>query len=337
MKVLAGILFFLVISRFPVLAQDYQYAQFYALPMYYNPAFSGSNMDARFSTGFRNQWTGLQGWKGWMASYDWYSRKASSGFGIFFSKDQMSRLGYSHSSGMFQYAYRGKFGKKVRVSSGIGVGFGQTSWSFSNRTFGDQLEGDPIRPASLDPLAGQSFSAGYFDMQLGFLVYSQTWWVSVSALHPHSPRYDIQGENTISPRISLSGGYRFEFSKPTDYKDQIVPKSITPVLLIRNQGNYSQMDLGMYLHYVPFVAGLWYRGIPVQPKGSSSINHDALTVLVGIKQNNLSIGYSYDINLSGLVGVLGGSHEITLTYEFKTKYLSLKGAKQSRALPCPSF
>jgi hypothetical protein len=59
--------------------------------------------------------------------------------------------------------------------------------------------------------------------------------------------------------------------------------------------------------------------------------------LVGIKQNNLSIGYSYDINLSGLVGVFGGSHEITVTYEFNTKYLSLKGIKQSKALPCPSF
>jgi type IX secretion system PorP/SprF family membrane protein len=318
-------------------AQDYQYGQFYALPLYYNPAFAGANLNSRLTAGYRNQWAGLQGWKGWLTSFDWYSKKASSGFGIYFSKDQIDRIGYTHSTGMFQYAYRGKLRKNIRISSGIGIGFGQVAWSLGGKVFGDQLEVDPVRPVSADALAGRSISAGYFDMQLGLLVYNQNWWVSLSGLHPHSPRYTIERENTISPRINLSGGYRFELEKPTDYKNQIIPRSITPAILLRNQGNASQLDLGVYIHYVPFVAGIWYRGIPTPVKGTKKLNQDALTLLVGIKQNNLSVGYSYDVNLSGLVGVLGGSHEITLTYEFKTKYLSLRGAKQSRALPCPSF
>jgi type IX secretion system PorP/SprF family membrane protein len=241
---------------------------------------------------------------------------------------------------MVQYAYRSKISKKIRLSTGIGLGFGQVGLNFSGLTFGDQLEGDPVAPFSADQVAGRSLSAFYPDIQIGFLVYSQKWWVSLSNLHPHSPTFELNGENQIQRRINLSFGYRFEMKKPTDYKGEISPNAITPAILIRNQGSASQLDLGIYMHYVPFVFGLWYRGLPTSfavKDGKKTLNQDALTALVGIKQNNLSIGYSYDVNLSGLVGVLGGSHEISVTYEFKTKYLSLKGLKHSKALPCPSF
>jgi type IX secretion system PorP/SprF family membrane protein len=336
------ILIFIVFTLwfFQSRAQDFQFGQFYAVPLYYNPAFAGSNLNSRLTTGYRSQWTGLQGWRGWLASFDWYLKNASSGAGIFFSNNQIGRLGYSQTTGMIQYAYRSKFTKKIRVSTGIGLGFGQVSWDFSNLTFGDQLQGDPVAPKSNDQVAGRSLSAFYPDVQIGFLVYSQKWWVSLSALHPHSPSYNLQGENQIQRRVNLSAGYRFELEKPTDYKGEISPNAITPAILVRNQGTVSQLDLGLYVHYVPFVFGLWYRGLPTTftvKDGKKTLNQDALTALVGIKQNNLSIGYSYDINLSGIVGVLGGSHEISVTYEFKTKYLSFKGFKQSRALPCPSF
>lgn len=320
------------------LGQDYQYAQFYALPLYYNPAFAGANLNSRLIAGYRNQLTGLDGWKGFITSYDWYSKKASSGFGVFFSNNKLKQLGYSQTTGMLQYAYRGKFNSKIRISTGVGIGFGQMSFSLSGLTFGDQIRYDPYLPNSGDALAGQSFSASYLDLQLGFLVYSQKWWASGSFLHPHSPTLtSVAGQNIIDPRINISGGYRLELEKVSDYKGELVPKSITPAVLFRSQGAGSQLDLGIYVHYVPLVFGLWYRGIPTKVKGSKSLNHDALTALVGVKQNNLSIGYSYDLNLSGLVPIYAGSHEITVTYEFKTKYLSLKGSKPTRALPCPSF
>lgn len=325
------------ILYFQVQGQDFQFGQFYALPLYYNPAFAGANLNSRLTAAYRNQWVGLQGWKGWLGSFDWHIKNANSGIGLYLSKNSIDRLGYEQTNGMLQYAYRGRLTKNLRVSTGFGIGFGQIAWSFGNQVFGDQLAGDPIRPKSVDPLAVLSLSDYYLDLQLGVLVYSQKWWTSVSVLHPHAPTYNLLGDNVIEPRINVSGGYRFEMKKPTDYKGEISPNAITPALLLRSQGHASQIDLGLYVHYVPFVFGLWYRGIPLPVKGSKTLNSDAITALVGIKQNNLSIGYSYDINVSGLVGVLGGSHEITVTYEFQTKYLSLKGIKGSKALPCPSF
>lgn len=331
-----GILIFFFLTGF-LQAQDYQFSQFYALPQYYNPAFVGANLNTRLTMAYRNQWTGLQGWPGWVGAFDVYLKNMSSGAGLYISNNKINPLGYSENSVMAQFAYRGKFSSKVRISSGLGIGFGQITSTLNGKIFGDQLMLDPVATTTTDPLAGKTLQATYLDLQVGILVYSQKWWASISGLHPHYPSVALDKESLIEPRINISGGYRFEMAKPPDYKGEISPNSITPAILLRSQGTASQLDLGLYAHYVPFVFGLWYRGLPIHKNNSKSLNHDAVTALVGIKQNNLGIGYSYDINLSGLVNTLGGSHEITVTYEFKTKYLNLKSFKQPRGLPCPSF
>ncbi|MDZ7648916.1 MAG: type IX secretion system membrane protein PorP/SprF [Cytophagales bacterium] len=37
-------------------AQDPQFSQYYAAPLYLNPAFTGTTQDHRFITNYRNQW-----------------------------------------------------------------------------------------------------------------------------------------------------------------------------------------------------------------------------------------------------------------------------------------
>ena len=63
-------------------------------------------------------------------------------------------------------------------------------------------------------------------------------------------------------------------------------------------------------------------------------NEDAACFLIGLRQDNLSIGYSYDVNLSGLVPMYAGSHEISLGYTFDKR---VPRQKIRHALPCPSF
>ncbi len=338
MKIRLAICVLLILPLCQIRAQDYQFSQFYALPLYYNPAFAGANLNSRAVTAYRSQWSGLKGWKGWASSFDWYLKNASSGVGLYFSRNFISQLGYGQSSGMLQYAYRARWRKDIRVSFGIGLGFNQYTWNPGQGILGDQLEKDPMPSQSQDPLATQGgLSASMFDMQIGILFYSKTWWAALSGLHPHSPTYTLAAENSLEPRINLSGGYRFELEKPVDYKDQVIPISITPAILIRSQGYSSQLDLGLYYHRPPFVTGIWYRGIPVPVSSLKVLNQDAATMLAGIKQNNLTIGYSYDVPLNGVTGPLRGSHEITLTYEFNTRYLRLKGKSHTRGLPCPTF
>ncbi|MEJ0030308.1 MAG: type IX secretion system membrane protein PorP/SprF [Bacteroidota bacterium] len=40
-------------------AQDAQFSQFYAAPLYLNPAFAGSTNQGRVGMNYRNQWPGI--------------------------------------------------------------------------------------------------------------------------------------------------------------------------------------------------------------------------------------------------------------------------------------
>ena len=42
-----------------VIAQDTQYSQFYAAPLYLNPALTGASELTRVGVNYRNQWPGL--------------------------------------------------------------------------------------------------------------------------------------------------------------------------------------------------------------------------------------------------------------------------------------
>ena len=44
-----------------VKAQDPQFSQFYAAPLYINPAFTGASEYTRIGANYRNQWPGISG------------------------------------------------------------------------------------------------------------------------------------------------------------------------------------------------------------------------------------------------------------------------------------
>ena len=52
-----------------LLAQDPEFSQYYAAPLYLNPAFTGTTADHRFIANFRNQWPNVaQGYVTYAAS-----------------------------------------------------------------------------------------------------------------------------------------------------------------------------------------------------------------------------------------------------------------------------
>jgi hypothetical protein len=65
---------------------------------------------------------------------------------------------------------------------------------------------------------------------------------------------------------------------------------------------------------------------------------EAFVALLGYRQDNFSIGYSYDMTISNLGLPSGGAHEISIAYLFdldisiKKPYLKIK-----RSLSCPKF
>ena len=69
-------------------AQDPQFTQFYANPLYLNPALAGSNICPRICINYRNQWPGISGtYVTTSASFDRYIFGIKSGIGVLVTND----------------------------------------------------------------------------------------------------------------------------------------------------------------------------------------------------------------------------------------------------------
>ena len=80
---------------------------------------------------------------------------------------------------------------------------------------------------------------------------------------------------------------------------------IAPALMFSKQGPLTQINGGVTLDTGVFTTGVHYRHAGSLP--------DALIGSIGLKANQLRIGYSFDYIISGFP-LSGGSHEIGLVY-----------------------
>jgi len=64
------------------LSQDPQFSQYYAAPLYLNPAFTGTSQSHRFIANYRNQWPNIaRGFVTTAVSYDVDLHQYNSGIG----------------------------------------------------------------------------------------------------------------------------------------------------------------------------------------------------------------------------------------------------------------
>ena len=104
--------FFLVLgmaSISPAFAQDPQYSQYYAAPLYLNPAMAGAEMMGRVGFNYRNQWPSLDAqFTTYSAYYDTYLPDYNSGVGVHVMQDTegASKLRSTSVSALYSYELR---------------------------------------------------------------------------------------------------------------------------------------------------------------------------------------------------------------------------------------
>ena len=88
-----------------VKAQDPEFSQFYANPLYLNPAFAGTARCPRISLNYRNQWPGISGtFITTSASYDQHVESLYGGLGLIVTNDQAANtLRTTRVSGIYSY------------------------------------------------------------------------------------------------------------------------------------------------------------------------------------------------------------------------------------------
>lgn len=307
---------------------DPHFSQYYAYPLWLNPALTGViDADARVTGNYRDQWTGLSdGYKTAAVSADFrHSDKVAWGANIFNQK--AGSAGYNYLS-----AY-GTFGYQLSLSSD---GFHKLSMGLQagliNRRFdsGQLQMDDQYNPATgFDPGIPTSdifsaASASVFDASTGLFYYdgrpsaTVNFFAGISSAHlsGSKDRLTKDGLDSAVPRRhTVHGGARIS---ATDFLD------ITPHFIYMRQRKSELKAAGLNLEFnlkpeYSLMLGGMYR-----------VN-DAAVGNVGLYMKNLVVGLSYDYTTSPMQNVAraGGGYELSITYLF-TRSLSARSEKCPR-------
>lgn len=326
-------------------AQDPQYSQYYAAPLYLNPGFTGSELRGRVGVNYRNQWPGLDAsFNTFSAYYDTYLEDYNSGVGVMVTNDVEGAADLRSITISALYAYELKVGESAYFRPGFQASYIRRDIGFyENLVFANQINSSdpfgPILPG--DGLPGLGEPVNMFSLSLGGLFFTENFWLGLSAHNVNQPNQSFleEGISNLPSKFSIHTGYRISLGKGPmrrDFTHTYKERYITPTLNYKRQGPFEQLDIGAYAYMEPLIFGVWYRGLPYKPVENQS-NRDAVVMLVGVNlPSGLNIGYSFDYTVSQLGIQSGGAHEISLSCIFPDKN---PGAPRKRdtLLPCPKF
>ena len=305
-------------------AQDPEFSQFYAAPLYTNPAFAGTAQGGRMVLNYRNQWPGLPGtFRTFAASYDEHFGGLNGGIGLMAVSDRAGQGLLTTNSFSGIYSYQLDAGRNLTFKAGIQATIVQKSIDFDKLLFGDQIvprEGFKLLTNEPRPDENKSFA----NFSTGFIGFTKTFYGGV-AIHnltePNQSFYNNPDFASLLPRrFTAHAGMVIPLSN-SRYNES----SISPNILYMQQREFTQLNLGFYINKGPLVAGLWFR--------QTSQNSDAAMVLLGFRKDKFKFGYSYDVTVSSARSAATGSHEISTSIEWKKR----TPRKRYKQLNCPQF
>lgn len=308
-------------------AQDPHFTQFYANPLYLNPAFAGTAVCPRFTLNYRNQWQSLPGnYNTYSLGYDVQKANINGGLGLIAFADRQGGGIYSNYSIGGMYSYNIASGPGLNFKAAIEVRAFQKTLDWDKLYFGDQIDakyGFIYNTAEQKP--GESKIVP--DFSFGILGYNKIFYFGGAVHHltqpdegfiakSHLPRkYTGHAGAIINLRTGFSGRGKTKLEDPM----------LSPNFVYQNQRNLQQFNYGLYFNKFPIIFGAWYR--------NSTINSDALSFLVGIQAETVKIGYSYDITVSKLDYTTGGAHEVSCGIKLPCRPV----VKKIRPINCPTF
>lgn len=326
-------------------AQDPQFSQYYAAPMYLNPAMAGSDLQTRIGANYRNQWPGLDAQFSTFSAYaDTYLDQYNSGVGIMIMNDVQGAADLQSLTISGAYSYELRISESVFFRPGFQASYIRRSIGYyENLVFANQINPEdpfgPLFPGNTD-LSGLGEPIGLFSLSIGGMLFTKDLWLGATVNHINEPNQSfLEGESPLPRKFSLHGGYRIGLghgAMKRDFTHRYKERYFVPTINYKRQGPFEQLDVGAYLYAEPLIIGLWYRGLPYKPLNSES-NRDALVLLLGLSlPTGLDVGYSFDYTVSQLGIQSGGAHEISVSYRFPK---SNPGAPRPRdtVLPCPKF
>lgn len=315
-----------------MVAQDIHFSQYLSSPFNLNPSLIGDfEGDFRLIGNYRNQWKSITvPYKTYGFSGDMNNvaklKNLSAGLSVYSDEAGDSRM----NTLILQMA--GSYGYPITADSSHSIYFGlmpgivRQEFDYSDLNFDNQYDNqtgihDPnIHSGEIQ----DQTSLTYFNLSTGI-----RWNYTIAARHRIDAGfsiYNLTNSNKFYLSDEKSGEKRYNFH--ANYQIKVWKKiDLLPGFLYTDQGANNNMILGssaryLFNGYTVFHAGLWYR------------NEDAMYTTFGLTYQSLHIGFSYDLNTSGLNEASGGqgAYELSIIYVFH-KFKPNRG----KYLSCPNY
>ncbi len=308
---------------------DPHFSQYYAYPMWLNPALTGTlDVNYRVTAIYRNQWSNITNAFSTVGVSADFQTEKNINFGINILQETAGTGGYRYFNAQTSIAYTGiKLGEdgRHRISFALQPGFIGRRFDPSTFKGGDQwvpiIGYNPSIPTS--EILTQS-SSTVFDIGAGVSYYNTAEskvnvFGGFSASHLTQPTdpFLFKGVKSKLPiRYSVHAGARITLSEDVSF----VPNALYMV-----QGTATETMLG---GYVQLAAG----EVTDVMLGAKYRIQDAISPFVGLQvSNQFMIGLSYDVTSSQLSQMVKGSNAFEIS-------ITLLGKKDTdNYYKCPKF
>lgn len=324
------VLLLLFTGKKSVAQVDPHFSQYYAYPLYLNPAFTGViDGDYRATAIYKNQWLSIG--KPYSTTGLSLDMTTLSGLNIGLNIFQQTAGdgGYHYTQGSVSVSYQGlQFDADgyQRVIFGLQMGFINRRFDPAKLRFGDQwtpgITVDPTLPtseifskissSSTDNAAGVAYADDKPDKKVNM-------YVGFSMNHltrPEDPFLISGNKRKLPYRYTWHAGVRIKLENGA---------SVTPHFIYMRQGNAEERTLGFFIQKPTGREGVDMLG------GISYRYKDAFIPYAGLKFKRVQMGLSYDANSSSL----GRSVAFTNSFELSITVIGRRPEEKQRYFQCP--
>ena len=312
-------------------SQDPCFSQFYANPLYLNPALAGTNECSRLIFNYRNQWPSLpDNFITYSASADQYINAISGGVGVIFTSDNAGSGTINTTRISAIYSYHLKLTHNSSLNAGFEVTYHHQKLNWDKLVFSDMIDpvSGAVNPGNSGEKPPENISVSVPDFSTGLLLgIKEKYFIGIAAHHlaqSNLKYYSNSEKNPLYIKYTLHAGTIINLAGG-NYRNERSRFTLSPNILFQHQQNSNQVNFGFYIEKFPLIAGIWYR--------HNISNTDGAIFLIGIKQKRFNFGYTYDLSLSKLKGGTGGTHEASLALLINCE----KKRNKPGAIKCPEF
>lgn len=307
------LVYFLTFNASISRAQDPIFSQFYAAPIYLNPAFTGSHNGYRTVMNVRSHpLPDVNNISTFSASFDAMIPVLYGGLGFLATSDYIGNMLWGSNLSL-TYAYHLQLNREWFVNFGAQAGYYRRDIRWSRLIFADPSQPPP----------NEDWKHA-LDFATGLLVYNDRFYGGLAFHHLNQPNISLfDNDHRLTLKHTLHAGMYINLEPSRRLNRQTYNYFISPNIIFQGQDPFIRINYGIYAGLDKVMAGVWFR--------QDLSDSNTLVFLVGIKMEKIQIGYSYDHSFSGFTNAQHSVHEISLSWLLDRK-------DRTRMIPrCPCF